>query len=209
MWAGTGYDNGRSFNPLMKTITASVPVLVLCTAAFAAPPTPPRTESIFPLSGQQGSTFEATIRGTGLAGAYEVWFEKPGASAKVLGVEQEAAMPGSKRKPGDLLRIEVRLDRDSEASRSFRVLTPGGVSNALQVFGYPEPSQVEAPAPHDLPRQAQPLSSIPVAVQGRIADVGEVDYYSFRVAAGEELTFRTSSSEALDPGLALYRLTGS
>ncbi len=181
---------------------------LLCCGALCA--APPKADSIFPLSGKPGTTFEAVIRGAALKGAYAVWFEGTGASAKVIGVEPEPGAADAKRKPADLLRVEMRLDATMEGSyRSFRVLTPGGVSNPLRVFTHPEPSLLETASPHDLPRQAQPLPSLPVAVHGRIAEVGEVDYYSFRVAAGEELTFRTLSSDALDPGLSLYKLTGS
>ncbi|MBM3740903.1 MAG: hypothetical protein FJW39_34600 [Acidobacteria bacterium] len=183
--------------------------LACCGVVCAAPPAPPKTESIFPLGANPGTSFEATIRGSGLKGAYAIWFEKSGASAKMTGVETEAGSGDSRRKPADLLKIEIQVDAGAKGALPFRVLSPGGISNALNLFLHAEPSLRESAEPHDLPKQAQPLASIPAAVQGKIAQVGEVDYYSFRAAADEEITFITTSSEALDPGLALYKPTGS
>lgn len=194
----------------MKSKLALAVGLLCCGTLCAATPTPPKADSIFPLGGKPGSNFEAVIRGAALRDAYAIWFEGGGATAKVIAVEPEPGAGDAKRKPGDLLRVDLQLDASLKDSyRSFRILTPGGVSNALRIYTHPEPSLPEAPGPHDVARQAQPLPSLPVAVHGRIAEVGEVDFYSFRVAAGEELTFRTMSSDALDPGLALYKLTGS
>jgi hypothetical protein len=183
--------------------------LLCCGLLHATAPPPPKTDSVFPLGGTPGSTFQAVVRGSGLKGAHAVWFEGEGASAKVIGVEAEPGPADAKRKPADLLRVEFHLDSALRGQRSFRVLTPGGVSNALSLHAHPEPTLLEAAGSRDLPRQAQPIPSLPVAIHGRIAEVGEVDYYSFRVAAGEELTFTTLSSDALDPGLSLYKLTGS
>lgn len=195
----------------MNLIVGRTLVFACCALSCAgSPPTPPKTDSVFPLGAQPGGSFEATVRGTALKGAYAIWFEQPGASGKVIAVDTEAGPADPKRKPADLLRFEVQLEAAvKEPWRSFRVLTPGGVSNALRLYLHPEPALAEDSNPHDLPKQAQPLPSLPVAVHGRIAQVGEVDYYSFRAAAGEELTFITTSSDALDPGLAIYKPGGS
>lgn len=180
----------------------------LCASA-AAPP-PPRIDSVYPVGGKPGSTFQAVVRGANLKHAYQIWFEGGGMQGTVLGVEQEVTSGARGKVTTDLLRIEMKLDASMPpGSRSFRVLTSGGISNALPVHAHEEPPLLEADGPHDLPRQAQVIVNIPVALHGRIAQSGEVDYYSFRVDAGQELTFRTVSSAALDPGLALYKLTGS
>lgn len=181
-----------------------------CAVLCAAPPAPPKTESIFPLGANPGTSFSAVVRGTALKGAYALWFEQPGVSAKVAAVESEPGPAGGKGKPSELLRVDMAVEAAAQGSwRSFRVLTPGGVSNSIRLYLHSEPSLLEDANPHDLPRQAQPLPALPVAVHGRIAKVGEVDYYSFRAAAGEELTFITTSSDALDPGLAIYKSGGS
>lgn len=194
----------------MKSTLGRTLAVCCCAALYAAPPAPPKTESIFPLGATPGATFEAVIRGAALKGAYAIWFEQSGASAKVIAVDTEPGPADAKRKPADLLRIEVQLDSAAKgSSRSFRVLTPGGISNSLRIHLHSEPSLLEDANPHDVAKQAQPLPNLPVAVHGKIAQVGEVDYYSFRAAAGEELTFITASSDALDPGLAIYKPGGS
>ena len=48
-----------------------------------------------------------------------------------------------------------------------------------------------------------------MAVHGRIAEVGEVDYYSIDVPQGGALRFEALSSDPLDPAIAIYELTGS
>jgi hypothetical protein len=124
--------------------------------------------------------------------------------------EPSADTKSKKSKPVDLLDVEIRLAPELRPGpHRFRVITPGGLSNSLELYVHEQASVVEKAEPHDLPRQAQPIGSLPAAVHGRIAEVGEVDYYSFRAEAGEELLFRTFSSEPLDPALALYELTGS
>ncbi len=199
-----------SQSPGTSLLSGSLILAACCTALSAAPPAPPKAESIFPLGANPGVTFEAVIRGSALKGAYAIWFEQPGATAKVIAVDAEPGSGDAKRKPADLLRVEVQVDPAVKgSSRSFRVLTPGGVSNSMRLFVHSEPSLPESANPHDLPTQAQPLPNLPVAVQGKIAQVGEVDFYSFRATAGEELTFITTSSNALDPGLAIYKPGGS
>ena len=160
---------------------------------------------MYPAGGQAGSTIQAVVRGANLKGTYEVWTEGTGLKATVLAVDTE---PEGK-KPADLVRVEIHLDSDLAADASFRLLAPGGVSNALRFYVHQEPVQMEAAGAHELPKQAQKITHLPVAVHGRIAQVGEVDYYSFQVKAGDLWRFRTLSSEALDPALSIYKLTGS
>ncbi|MEZ5401295.1 MAG: hypothetical protein R2729_16615 [Bryobacteraceae bacterium] len=167
----------------------------------------PRLESVFPLGASPGSTVLAEARGNALRGATGIWFPEPGISATILGAETEK---GASKKPADLLRVELRLDATLAAPwREFRVITPAGLSNPLRIWTHAEPAIPESSAPHDLPTEPQKLSQLPAAIHGRIAALGEVDYYSFHAAAGEHLWFRTISSDALDPGLGIYKLTGS
>ena len=53
----------------------------------AEPTTAPEAISIFPLAAQQGSVFEAQVRGKNLEGLYGVWFADTGASARIEIVE--------------------------------------------------------------------------------------------------------------------------
>ena len=76
---------------------------------------------------------------------------------------------------------------------------------------------VEAPGSHQAIDEAQAIA-IPAIVNGRLGKPGEVDYYSFRAAKGEELEFQAIPGENLgriivsdifDPQLSLYRPAGS
>ena len=185
---------------LAAVLLAAVPLL-----GAANPPAPPELSSLAPLGGQPGSSFEATIRGKNLKEATRLWSPSAGMTAEVLGVE-----PGETAKDPDLLRVRLRLAAELPAGpHDLRVITPQGLSNALSLLAHEQPAVMEQPEPHDLAKQAQKLDAWPAVVHGRIAEVGEVDYYSFRVEAGRELLFRTFSSAALDPGVELYELTGS
>jgi hypothetical protein len=178
----------------------------------AAAPAEPQIISVYPIGGQPGGTFRAVIRGNDLGATSGLWFEDEGLQASVVGVEAEPPQdPKSKRaKPVDLLHVEFRLAPAVRPGvHALRVITPGGLSNPIELRVHDQPSGLENAEPHDLPRQAQPIGPLPAAVHGRIHEVGEVDYYSFQVEAGEELVFQTFSSEALDPALSLYELTGS
>jgi hypothetical protein len=185
-----------------------LPALEAQSAPAAGPAPPPKIESIFPISGTRGTTFEAFVRGTNLKDARDIWFEATGMSARVMGLESEAE--DARGRKADLLRVELSIGENSAGrERRFRVITPRGLSNALAVYIHEERVLRELDKPHDLPKQAQAVGPVPVAVQGQIAQVGEVDFYSFNVKAGEEIWFRTLSSEALDPALTIFKLTGS
>ena len=177
------------------------PLILLAACALAA--APPKAESIFPVSGRAGTTFPAQIRTTDAQGAYAIWFESPGATAEILKAE-----PDPPRKNGQILHLTLRL-ADSFEQTTLRVVTPTGVSTPLRLLRHPEPTVLEAPSPKDLPTQAQLLPALPAAVQGRIGESGEVDYYRFHAQAGETWTFETISSRGLDPALSLYRPGGS
>ena len=102
------------------------------------------------------------------------------------------------------------LARDIElGAHDVRAITARGLSNVARLFVHVSSAVLEQEGSLDLPTHPQELGAWPTTIHGRSAEVGEVDYYSFRVEAGDELLFRTFSSDALDPGLAIYKRTGS
>jgi hypothetical protein len=199
----------RSAPAISSVIGVLAGLCVMAQSPPAATPVPaPKIESIYPLSAMRGSTVTAVVRGTNLRHAREFWFEGAGVSGRVLAWEAEAG--DSKAKKADLLRVELSIDAGfSGSERRFRVIAPGGISNALAVHIHNERVFQERSEPHDVAARAQPVGQLPVAVQGQISQVGEVDYYSFHARAGEEISFRTFSSAALDPAVTVYKLTGS
>ena len=193
-------------------------LLLFGCAAAARDDVEPQLLSAFPIGGQPGTTYRAAIRGHSLDGAYALWFASPALEAKVLTLEEDPDQPKpEKRDEGDsepqvIQRIEVDISVPSEADPGrhlFRVVTPQGVSNPLELYIHREEALREQAGRHDLPSQAQPLAGYPAAIHGRIREVGEVDYYSFIARKGQKLLFKAFSSDALDPAVALYEPTGS
>jgi hypothetical protein len=181
----------------------------LCATAFAAstPANPdPKISSIYPAAGERGKTFEAVVRGTNLAGARALMFECDGVAARILSTAAETGKPGEKASEhaADLLRVEINLRPEVDpGSAGFRVVTPRGVSNKLTIFITSERvlSHVEA---------GNTLHNFPVLVNGRIARPGDVDSYTMEAAAGQTLTFESSSfSDAFDPSVTIFDASGS
>lgn len=178
-------------------------ISLLIINAFTVFAAPPKTESIFPVSGRPGTEFDAQIRGTNLREAHAVWFEAPGASAEIAKVETDP-----KRKNAEILHVRLRLDANFRRG-TFRIVGPNGLSNALPIASHAEATIQEAVGSRDLPTQAQRIEALPAAIQGRIAESGEVDYYAIRVQAGETWTFETITSELLDAAISIYKPGGS
>ena len=182
--------------------------LALC-FAFAANaeerPAPPELASLAPLGGVRGTSFAATVRGRNLDADVRLWSPSAGLEAEVLAVDFAA-----KPKDPDRLEVRIRLAAALElGAHDLRAITAQGLSNAVRLIVHASPAVLEQSGSRDLPTQAQALDAWPATIHGRIAEVGEVDYYAFQVEAGDELLFRTFSSDALDPGLAIYKKTGS
>ena len=166
---------------------------------------PPALTSVVPLGGAPGTTFTATIRGTNLSGDVRVWSPSAGLGAEVLPVDS-----GDEFKEPDQIEVRLRLAAGLDlGAHDLRVITAQGLSNAVRLIVHASPGVLEQDGSRDLPTDAQELGAWPVTIHGRISKVGEVDYYAFRVDEGDELLFRTFSSDALDPGLAIYKKSGS
>lgn len=178
-------------------------------------PPEPALLSVFPLGGQAGKTFRATVRGRSLDGSHALWLTTGTMQARVLSVNDEPQEPAadgkSKKKVAiQLLEVEIETPEDAAPGKySFRVVTPHGISNPLDLHIHSEVPLLEQAEAHELPRQAQPLPRHPLAVHGRINEVGQVDYYSFQARKDEDILFEAVSSDPLDPAIELYEPTGS
>ncbi len=189
----------------------------------AEPTTGPEAISIFPLAAQQGSVFEAQVRGKNLEGLYGVWFAGTGASARIESVESiefdvecavNCAQTGEE-KPllGHQAFLKIKVDPTAKRGKhAFRLVTPRGVSNALEFVVDTQPVILEKDADNDQAARAQKLE-IPSLIAGRMQEMGDRDFYSFDVAAGQELTFHAVSNTTLNKNdsaqLTLYREAGS
>lgn len=178
-------------------------------------PPEPSLLSVFPLGGRGGKVFRTTVRGRSLDGAHALWLSTKTIQARVVSISDEPQQPvtkgKSKKQPAiQLLEVEIETPENVAPGKyAFRVVTPRGISNPLDLHIHSEPVLLEQAEAHELPRQAQPLPRHPLAVHGRIDEVGQVDYYSFSARRGEQMLFEALSSGPLDPAISLYEPTGS
>jgi len=192
-----------------------------------AAPKAPNILSVFPLGGQNGTSLQTEILGTDLDGASAVLFGDPALEGAILRIEEAMPKQGEARrlpvetaegdKPTHVQRAIVRFEIDRTAkigSHSLRIVSPKGVSNALQFFVNSEAVIAESDNPHSSPPQAQ-LVKFPCVVSGRIASKGELDYYAFDARRVETLLLKVSSNKVgkedkFDVAeLALYAPSGS
>ncbi len=186
----------------------------------AEPLTTPEVISVIPVAAQQGSVFEAQVRGKNLEGAYAVWFATQGATGRVEKVEQIEldSKPNEKtgaKKPvlGHLAFLKIEVDPDANRGKhSFRLVTSNGLSNALEFLVDARPVTLEIASDHSRTQDAQHLE-FPAVVIGKISEMAERDFYSFDVAVGQELTFHavsnTTHNAADTAQFTLYREGGS
>ena len=113
-----------------------LPALALLVVALAA--ADPKATSIHPFSGQRGTTFTAIVRGSGLAGATSATVDKGVFSINVEKIETEPPPPSSNSKnktPTDLVTLRVQIAADAKPGQyPIRLITRGGISNALTVY---------------------------------------------------------------------------
>jgi len=178
---------------------------------------PPEILSLFPLGGRPGAEFQGTLRGRGLDGAGQLWFDSGGVRATVLGLRnedgpkpEETPRSDAGAKPVQLLSLRFQVDPGARPGpRALRAITPHGLSESLTFHVHSEPGHLESRPSHDLASEAEPLPEWPLAVHGTIGQPAEVDYYALSVAEGDRLRFEVNSLELSDLAIALYEPAGS
>jgi hypothetical protein len=185
----------------------------------------PRAVSIHPFTGQRGTSYVATVRGSALAGARAVTAGKAPFTVTVEGTEQEAAGESSGRNRGrmDLVKLRVDVAADAKPGRyPIRLITANGISNALPLHVVDLPVLPEPPGSHETHETAIGIAKLPAIYAGRLASRGQADYYSFHADAGQTLTFEVNSGfpqiaaggsaatvPNFDPALTVYETAGS
>ncbi len=218
-------DSRGVVHPLTLCVSSILLFLLTCpmSAVEKEEPSEPTLSSIFPLGAQRGTTVDVEFRGKLIAGTYDVWPKSEGLDAEVRSVEEVKDSPKydemkTPAAPGDgkaqklsSYRVLVRI----EIGRSFplgmhrlRLVSPSGVSNPMEFQVVDHPVVIEGDESHHVAFQGQP-TSLPVVIHGRLADPGEVDYYSFSASEGQELSFKIARSPGFDARLALYQPKGS
>ena len=196
-------------------MTARVPALVilsLCLVLFPCPLRPAQNEpglaepkllSVFPSGGQRGSTVQVEVRGNFLEKAYAAWFDSGQFDVRFLKVEevknqveQRSSFFDKKEKlPVFRALIEVHAQPQVPAGvYPLRLVSPYGISNAVHFHVADQPVALETEHSHQTIDQAQPVV-VPAIVEGKLADAGELDYYSFQVERGDELRFDVVKGE--------------
>ena len=159
--------------------------------------TEPEITSVFPLGGQPGASVDVQIRGHNLTGAYAVWSARTDFQARIDRVEtvvvkKEGQEAAEKSPPPEQVLTRLQIDPSlSSGPYPLRIVAPVGVSNALDFWVQQETPTRETDRPHSDPKTAQRLS-VPVAVDGVVAEAGEVDCYEFEAIRGQELVFEVN-----------------
>jgi hypothetical protein len=196
----------------------SVPAAAAVKAADVAGE--PKLLSVYPSTGQQGATFSATLRGNSLREATAVFVDQSSMTASIDSAEAEISDKPAKGR-FDLVRLHIEIAKNTKPGPyPLRLVTARGISNAVMIHIVEYPVAEEPAGPHETPDTAVVVKKFPVVFNGRIAQRGESDYYSFDALAGQTLTFEAISglpsigaaggnAAGFDPSLTLYEPSGS
>ena len=150
----------------------------------------PKLNSIHPIAGMRGEPFTITVRGTAIKNATGVFASGSPLSFTIAGTDVD---PSKGRNAADLVRLRVETPADTApGAYMFRVVTPGGVSNALPIRITSLPIADETEGSHETPDTAIAVTA-PAIRAGRILRRGEFDLYAIDAKAGETFTFEAIS----------------
>lgn len=173
-------------------ILACLLSIPLCPAAAEEHPEP-TLSSLFPLGGQRGTTIQVQFRGKHLHEVNSLWMRSDSFQARIKSVDPigEAAVQstenGKENKSSDY-RVIVQMHIDSSAPTGLhplRLVSKQGVTNALEFRVVDQPVIVETDVPG---HSAFELPRLPVIIQGRLAEPGEVDDFVFQALEGQDLS---------------------
>ena len=182
----------------------------------------PRLISLFPQGSHQGSFFDTTVRGEGLEGVQTVWFDCNHLTGQVREVSQFFIQKSrfSKRweDPGQEILIRIKISPQAAIGvHELRLITDWGISNPLSLVVSSEVNTFEKDDFHGTASTAQSIA-VPVNLNGKIANHGEMDFYEFSTSKDEKLQFEVLTTGGVLPGspinlqspeIILYRPTGS
>src|SRR5438067_3576758 len=154
----------------MRAVWALIAIVVSLPAG-AQSREDPRAFSIHPFTGQRGTTFIATVRGSGLAGASAASIGKAPFTVTVESVDSEPPSESSGRNKIriDLVKLRVQMAPDAKPGRyPIRLITSNGVSNALPLHIVDLPVLPEPAGEHETRDSAVAISQLPVAYAGRL-----------------------------------------
>src|SRR6266536_3760603 len=158
------YDKLLSMRPLwiVVAVLSSWP-------AGAQPREDPRAISIHPFTGQRGTTFIVTVRGSGLAAASAASIGAAPFTVAVEGIDAEPPGGSCGRSRGrmDLVKLRVQVPQDAKPGRyPIRLITRNGISNALPLEIVDLPVLPEPAGVHEAQDSAVAISKVPAVYAG-------------------------------------------
>jgi hypothetical protein len=171
---------------------------------------PPEIRGVYPLGGSTGATTRVTISGVSFRNASMLLFDRPGVTA-TLAPQNLAGLPApnldSDGDPNVVADIEVAKGTAPGVCR-FRVVSPGGVSDAgLWMIGRDLP-QSEEKEPNNEPAQAQAVT-LPAAINGHIDSVSDQDTFAFNLKAEQTFVAEVQANRVGSPLDSLLTLRGT
>jgi len=169
--------------------------------------TPPTLNTVLPLGIARGATTEMTVEGLNLAKASAIYFSEPGVTGRILRVKELPDLPdirlGSNGTPSTIdlgplpprnqVTVEVDVSPDAEIGPvSFRLLTPLGTSPEGRFLIEPYYGEAPDQEPNDTPDSAFE-TILPAILTGAISRPGDIDHYTIRVKAGQEIAFQNGA----------------
>jgi len=158
----------------------------------------PQLLSCFPSIARPSVALKIEIRGTDIEDASAVWFDDGDLAGRVVKVEEvkddfkQRINPLEKEsKPTRVFRavIELQISAKVRAGmHQLRLVSPRGVSTPIELTVVDRDVTEEAEGERQTIGQSQP-AAFPGYLSGRIASLGEVDFYSFQAKKGQELQF--------------------
>ena len=179
----------------------------------------PETLSVFPISVQSGRVTKSFVQGKHLNESYGVWFNNRGITAKIVGIKkfeliEKSGLRGKKKLvEGQRVTLDLAVKSGVEPGKySFRMVSPSGISNSLPLLVVEQPLIIEENKSHNKPVNSQ-LITPPALINGSLSQMGEIDYYAFRVSKGQVFSFQAFSNTVVSKfdgvQLTLYEKSGS
>ena len=192
----------RNTERLNRTLLISLTLAILAAGSIAVAQTaPPTLQKVSLTGGQRGTRVTVMVEGTNIGGATRFIFSEPGfttsiTSVKEVPVEKPVMTKGVVRTDAPIDDRAKKYEVTAEVTiaptvphgvHAFRIETPLGVSNLLR-FAVSSLAEVADREPNG-PGAAQPVL-LPATLVGTLAAAGDVDAYTFRARAGEEMVFQ-------------------
>src|SRR5262245_12617779 len=179
----------------------------------------PSLESVTIRGAQRGTTVTTEVNGLNLSGASEVIFNKPGFAAKILAfAERQRDKPKAiplttvivDKATLNRITLEITVAPNVEPGiYRFRLKTAMGTTNTLPFVVTPFTETADRGMNQSI-ETAQQIS-LPTTITGNIGRMGEIDYYRFKVQAGQQIVFETMTSalgSRLNPVISLLDVEG-